>query len=261
MTNLLDNGRFYGNLDEWTGSGTIDRSLGYPRNGCVQLTAGQNISQQESVSEDSFYTLHYFFRLTSGATLTAGYGSGYTNSHADLTPGVWHEATLQFAPDVTLNESVTFAASGATAYVDAVTLLWGGLPLTRQEIARKTEARLGQLATGKSLICYSNGTGVNGDYTAAIDEALRNVGAIGMYGEPDITCLIPNSVNDALEQVYANMLQRLQSDYLLESDVSLGPRRESRSQIAKNMMDLAAGGAGNKRVEVGRLDRSGGWER
>lgn len=269
MTNLLDNGRFYGNLDEWTPSGaaSINRALGYPRAGCVQLDAGASIAQQESASEDSLYTLHYFYRITSGAVLTASYGA-FSNTHQTLTPNVWIEGFISFAPDTSLNESVTFAAATATAYIDAVSLLFGALPISRHELAQAAQTRLGALVREKGLLCAPSHLGPDGDYTAAIDEALRAVGAVGPYGEPDVTCVAAGDINNLIDATYGNMLQRLQSDYLLDTDVSLGPRRENRSQIAQNLARMAGAsgagggdGGGGGRIQVAQMSRSGGWER
>ena len=260
MNNYLENGGFDGNLDEWTGTGTIARALGYPRLGCVQLTTGQSIAQAEGLSEDTLYTLHYFYRLGSGATLTAGYGS-ITQAHSGAPVDAWQEGVLVFALDAGASDSVTFSSSGGTAYVDSVALLGGGLPITRQGIVAIVAARLSALATDASLSDTATGDTPEGDYTHAIDEALRQAGAVNRWGDPDVTQLIGSKVNDVIEATATATLQLLRTTYALQTDVSLGPRRESRSQIAVSIDALLSGSGSDRRVKVGRLHRAGGWER
>ena len=61
-SNLLLNGGFEGNLYQWTGTAGIQRTLGYPRLGCVQLDAGEVIDQLIGVSANvidaSYNALH-----------------------------------------------------------------------------------------------------------------------------------------------------------------------------------------------------------
>ncbi len=266
MLNLLRNGRFYGNLNEWSGTGSIARSLGYPRLGCAEIDDGESISQQVGLTEDALYTLHFFYRLGAGATLTAGYGASIVLT-ANGTESVWHEAELVFAPDASANDSVTFSAAGGTCYVDAVTLLVGGLPISRGELAGRVHARLGDLATDAGLNSSASASGDQGSYSAAIDEALRAVGAIGKFGEPDITELNAHGVNTLIDSAHMAMLGQLRAKYALETDVTLGPHRESRSQIVKNISALMGGGADGKsgggggRVSMADLNRTGGWIR
>lgn len=265
--NLIQNGRFYGNLDEWGGTATIDRSLGYPRNGCANLDDGGSITQDVGLSNDVLYSLHYFYRLTAGATLTAGYGST-TQELSGETVGVWHEGLLEFALDASENSTVSFAAAGGSIYVDAVTLRIGAIPTTRADIARVVSNRLGSLATDQSLERSSNQTGINGDYTDAIDEALRATGAIGNYGEPDVTKVGIDELNMIYDSTYAAMLQMLQSSYALSSGTQtwLGPRKETTGDIVENIGALLGGGSGSSgaggRIAQEALHRdSSGWRR
>lgn len=258
--NLLENGGFDGNLDEWTGTGTINRADGYPRLGCVALAAGQSIAQTESVNEDQLYTLHYFYRLAEGATLTAGYGS-IAQTHTGAPLNTWQEGVLVFALDAGASEAVQFSAAGGAVSVDSVTLLGQGIPITRQGILSTVAARIEDLASDAGLSSTGVGDQPEGDYSHAIDEALRQVGAVNRWGDPDVTRLETGKVNDLVEAATTAMLQRLRARYALETDVSLGPRRENRSQIAGSIDQMLAGGAADRRVKVGNMRRAGGWER
>ncbi|MFZ1755031.1 MAG: hypothetical protein WBO46_14980 [Caldilineaceae bacterium] len=260
MNNHLSNGGFDGNLDEWTGTGGINRSLGLPRLGCGELEAGETLSQSEGLSADTLYTLHYFYRLADGASLTAGYGS-ITQTHTGTPADAWQEGVLVFALDSGASDSVTFTASGATAYVDSVTLVAGGLPLTRQGILSVVSARIAALATDAGLSSTASGDLPEGDYTYAIDEALRQVGAVNRWGDPDVTALATAKANDVLEAAVTAMVQRLRSTYALKTDTSLGPRRESFSQIANSLDGMLSGSGADRRVKMGKLGHRHGWER
>lgn len=270
LRNLVQNGRFYGNLDEWTGTATIDRSTGYPRNGCAKIEDGQSIAQDAGLSNDSLYSLHYFYRLAPGATLTAGYGS-ITQAHTGEQVGLWHEGLLQFAVDASASSNVSFSSSGGTAYADAVTLRIGAIPTTRCDIARVVANRLGTLATDQSLSICTSAKGVNGDYTDAIDEALRATGAVGNYGEPDVTKVCLDELNTVIDSAYAAMLQMLQGSYALSSGKQtwLGPRKETAGNTVEHISMLlggsggrsGSGGGGRGRGAQETLHRSNGWRR
>lgn len=258
MNHLL-NGEFAGNLKDWTATGAINRALGYPRLGCAQLDAGESVSQQVGIGADALYTLHYFYRLATGATLTAGYGS-IVQMHTGTPVDAWREGVLLFALDTSENESVAFSASGAACYVDTVTLLGWSLPVTRGQLATMIAVSLRGLATDAALSATATGDKPEGDYSQAIDEALRSLGAVGLYGDPDVTRLTAQQINDAVESGRTSMLQLLRGDYALETDVSLGPRSEDRSQIAASIDEMLAGAGGDRRVSVGVLKHSA-WKR
>lgn len=251
--NLLLNGGFEGNLDRWAGSGTIARNLGYPRLGCVLLTDGQTIfSETLGFAEDYPYQLHYFYRLGTGATLTAG-AAGVTQQHTGAPLDVWREGTMIFALDTGANGQVSFGASGGTVYVDSVTLVASGLAITRAGLASLVAARLATLGTDAALSRTPDADGPEGDYTAAIDQALRALGALSRWGDPDVTQLAPAQVDDAADIARTEMLQILRAIYAKETDVKLGPRSESRSQIAGSIDRMLSGSAANRRIQYGRL--------
>lgn len=266
MTNLLSNGGFDGNLYRWTGAGVIDRVNGYPRAGCASLATGQTItSEVVGLGENWMHTVHFFYQLAAGATLTVSYGA-VTQTFTGAPLGVWREGVLAFALDAGGNSGVAFAASGGACLVDSVTLLAHGLPIRRAEIAAKIASRMTALVTDANLSATASASGPEGDYSAAVDEALRALGAVNGWGDPDVTQLDGTKINDVLDAAQNALLaNRLRSSYLLETDVSLGPRRESRSQIAANIGDMLGGGGGGGkggggRVTTGKLT-NGDWRR
>jgi len=229
--NILDNGAFHEGLDDWTGTGSVIWSDGYPRSGCAQLDNGEYIEQSESVSQDALYTLHYFYKLSSGATLTVRYGDSISQTHTGAPLSVWREGVLPFAVTESANDTVRLEASGATVYVDTIALIAGGLPTSRAEVATRVATELGDFATEQSYSTTASANGPEGDYSIAIDAALRALGAVTIYGDPDVVLVGAAGVNSIIEETTDAMLQRLRRAYALETDVQLGPRRESRSQI------------------------------
>ena len=260
-TNLIYYGGFDGAIDAdyWTG-GTICRSLGYPRLGCVELVAGQSVRQGVELSGDQLYTLHYFYQLAVGATLNVTVGA-IAQEHTGAPLSVWREGVLGLSVGASIQANVQFTAIDGDCYVDTVSLILGAVPVYRSGLALVVAARLSTLATDAELSTMPSIDGPEGSYSAAIDEALRQVGAVNEWGDPDVCQLEPGQVNVVLEAIQTAMLQQLRSKYALETDVSLGPRRESRSQIAASIDAMLSGAGSNRRVATGRLFRRGGWER
>lgn len=278
--NLLINGGFNGNLYAWTGTGTISCTAGYPRLGCVSLAAGQYIQQARDIGANWLYTAHFFYQVATGATLTVSYDTiSQTFSGSPLN--VWREGVMVFALDSGVSGgALRFAASGGACLVDSVNLLAGGLPTTRAQLAAVVADNLSDLATDASLSSTASAAGPEGDYSLNIDQALRSLGALSTFGsagltvptdadastwgDPDVTQLEQNEVNDAATLVTNSLLTQLRGKYVLETDVSLGPRRESRSQILGNINAMLGAGSGGKGsgggVGVGKLT-NGDWRR
>lgn len=261
--NLLVNGHFDGSLLHWSG-GVMNRSLGYPRPGCAQIDDGEAIEyifQALPASPGQVYSLHFFYRRAAGCVLSVTLGNA--NLEFFGPTDVWQEGVLVLGVDDEVAVAPAFAAATATGYVDGVTVVTGVLPLTRWALMLTVSHRLAALATDAGLNAAATGKGPEGDYTAAVEESLRQVGAVNEWGDPDITALAADQVNAAIEAALTAMMGQLANHYALETDVSLGPRSESRSQIAKMLTTLggAGAGAGDRSAKVGPLRRVGGWER
>lgn len=261
--NLLVNGHFDGSLLHWSGGG-MNRSLGYPRPGCAQIDEGDSLEyiyQAIGVSPGQVYTLHFFFRRPANAVLTASLGNA-SQEFAGATDA-WQEGVLTLGVVEETTIAPAFLALNETGYVDGVTLAPGVLVLTRRALMLAVENRLAGLATDAGLAAAATTKGPEGDYTGAVEEALRQVGAVNEWGDPDITALAADQVNAAIEAALTAMMGQLANHYALETDVSLGPRSESRSQIAKMLTTLgsAGAGAGDRSAKIGPLRRVGGWER
>lgn len=266
---LLTNGRFFHNLDAWTASGaTYSAGDGDEHFGVAVLpTAGKYVEQQFAVDYPRLYTLHLSVKPI-GAALVAGQakvqivdGTGAQVINQDLiaTPGdAWAENSILvgLAPGTTYTLRVTNISAAGDVRVDDLWLWW--TPQTRAALAARVHAKLGRLATERSLSMTPSGTNTEGDYTFAVDAGLRSVGAINPdTDEPDVRWLEAGNLDTALEAIEMEMLERLQRDFAVETDITLGPRSESRSQIAGALEKLTStSGGGSKRPVMRKLRHS-----
>jgi hypothetical protein len=318
--NLLSNGRFLENLDDWTASAGAVFSVGDGDDhyGVAVLPAGDYIEQEFSVDRARSFSLHLALKsteaLTAGkvtavlsddsgnvlttlqptapvvstwteTTYTVGLvpGPTYTlriaNAGAaadvkvdDCSEKVAEEAavpgptyTLRIAnagaaadvkvddcsekvaeeaavPGPTYTLRIANAGAAADVKVDDVWLWF--CPITRATLAAQVHAKLGRLATNRSLSTTPSGALTEGDYTYAVDAGLRLVGAINdETGLPDVRYLDAGDVDAALDAVEAQMMDRLYCDYSADVDIRVGPRSENLSQTA-DAINKVRGGSG-----------------
>lgn len=264
--NHLSNGQFLTSLDNWTATNAAySAGDGDAQYGVAVLAAGGYITQQFSVPYARGYSLHVAVKPV-GDVLGAGdlqavitdddAGAVVTVSLDGDTADAWQENTdvLGLAPGNTYTLKLLNNAA-IPVRIDDVWLWF--VPITRAQIAAQAHARLGQLATDYSLSTAASGSLTEGSYTYAIDNALRNLGAIDPEaGQPDIRWLDAGDVATVLDLTEAEMLRTVQRSAVTETDVRLGPRQESRSQKAAMIGELANGaGGGASRVVMAPLRR------
>lgn len=124
--------------------------------------------------------------------------------------------------------------------------------LTRATLATLVADRLGAIATDRGYATTGEGSLTEGDYTYAIDAALRDMDLLNSADEPDITEAEVEQYNTLVEVVERYMLQKANRSLSMEVDLQLGPRRQSFSQKAKAVRELGQGG-GSRRVVAMRL--------
>ncbi len=270
----LQNGRFLHDLGNWVASNAAySAGDGDDHYGVAVLTAaGGYIEQTFAVPYVRAYTLHAAVKPVSGtlaadelvARITDGGGNTVVPlSLEGATANAWQENSdvVGLAPGTTYTLRIT-NNSALAVRVDDV-WLWH-VPITRADIALRADDKLGRLASDRSLSTASSGVRTEGDYTYAVDAALRAVGAVDEDGGGvDVRWLDPGNVLTAIDVAVQEMLETLRLDYATETDVSLGPRRESLSQKAAAIgAILGSGGAsqGSGRVVQRPLRHSHGWE-
>lgn len=271
--NRLSNGRFLHDLDSWTTSNaSYSAGDGDDHYGVAVLDAGGGyVEQTFSVPYVRSYTLHVAIKPISGtlsanemqARITDGDGNTVvTLSLEGASSDAWqeNEDVLGLAPGTTYTLRLT-NSSALSVHIDDV-WLWH-VAITRANLAARADDKLGRLASDRSLSTTASGSNTEGDYTYAVDAGLRAMGALNPEtGEPDIRYLTPDNVETAIDVIEQEMLEKLRRDYAVETDVSLGPRRESLSQKQRAIGEILGGasGKGSGRVITRRLRHGHGWD-
>lgn len=257
--NYLDNGKFLDDVDHWTVSGaSYLASDGSDHFGIAVLEAAGNeyIEQEFVVPRTRLYTLHIAVKelvtaLAAGDLDIEIYDSDsvlVTTLQPTANAATWTDYSTTVGLVAGENYKIKIINADATAhtndiYVDDI-WLWD-VAISRSSVAAIVHDRLGALATDKSLSTAASGSLTEGDYTYAIDSALRRLGAIEPEGAvPDVRYLDISEVEDLIGLVITVMLEQLQIEYSSEVDISVGPRRESLSQISKAIGGLLGGSGG-----------------
>jgi hypothetical protein len=262
----LTNGRFFHRLDGWQVSGaTYSAGDGDDHFGLVVLaTGGKYVEQTFAVQHPRAYTFHVSVKPVGGAlsagqaTLRISDGDGNVVTTQDLSGGadVWTENSfaIGLAEGTTYTLRLTNVSAAGDVRVDDVWAWW--VPMTRAGLATRVHEKLGRLATERALSTTTSGALTEGDYTHAVDAGLRSSGAVNPEtDEPDVRWLEAGSLETILEAIEQEMLERLQRDYAVETDISLGSRSESRSQIRDAISELTSSAGGGSKRPVQRKMR------
>jgi len=240
--NLLVNGRFEDALTGWTAQGvTFEAGEGERFFGCAAIAPGGTLQQAFGTRSRVRHHLRLAY-MGNGAALTVTLtdSAGRTVKTEALT-GSANWAEMLWALYLPLGQyTLTVSNTGAvTAYVDGV-WVWP-VVRTRAEIAAAVADALGDLATDAGLSASASGTATEGDYTGAVDEALRAVGAVDEdTGLPDVRWLETGQVAAAERAALQRMIERLRRKYALLVDTAVGPRRQSLGQIQAALGRMAA---------------------
>lgn len=254
--NHLTNGKFLHNLNGWTPSAGVTYSAGDGDDhyGVAVLPVGGSIWQEFAVDDTHLQSVHIAVKAIgatlsgSQATLVIEDGDGNTVVSQNLTgtADTWTEATYTFGLVEGANYRATITNASAAGDIRIDDLWIWFVPITRAQVAASVHAKLGRLATERSLSTTPSGALTEGSYTYAIDAALRTIGAIDEDdGTPSVRYVDAEQVQTLLEAVRMEMLERLQTDYLVEVDTSTGPYRQNLSQKAAGIGEiLGTGGKG-----------------
>jgi hypothetical protein len=257
----LNNGRFLHDLGGWNAiSASYSAGDGDEHYGVAVLSSGSGyVSQQFSVDGTKQFTVHLSVKAV-GASLsgtqaqlliTDGSANAVVTQNLTGTADTWTEQTYTFglAEGTTYQIKLINNSAAGDVKIDDIWLWW--VPMTRAAIATRVHTKLGRLATDRSLSTTPAGALTEGSYTYAIDAGLRNVGAINPEtDEPDVRFLTATSLDTLLKAIEAEMLEQLQRDYAVATDIRVGQREEKLSQIAAAIGKLkgtpGAGGGGGK---------------
>ncbi|MBN1991353.1 MAG: hypothetical protein JW953_01520 [Anaerolineae bacterium] len=255
------NGRFLHNLDNWTASNaSYSAGDGDDHYGVAVLeTGGGYVEQDFVVTGYRTFTLHLSVKAVGSdlsgsqatATITDGDGNTVTAENLSGTADTWteNEISVGLAEGTTYTLTLTNASAAGDVKIDDVWLWF--VPLTRAQIAAAVARKLGRVATDRSYSTTLSGTQTEGDYTDAVDDALRTMGAIDpKTGLTNVRWADSGMVKAIIDAALQAMLEKAQIDYAVEVDFSIGPHSEQLSQKRAALKDLtsAEGGAGNRQV-------------
>ncbi|MEM7344589.1 MAG: hypothetical protein AAF485_10125 [Chloroflexota bacterium] len=250
--NHLTNGRLLHDLDGWTASGAVySAGDGDDHYGVAVLTVGDYIEQTFSVRGVRLHTLHFAVKCVGAAlsgsqvalTVTDGSGNSVITINPTGSADTWLETSQAqgLAEGTTYTLRITNASAGGDIRLDDVWVWW--VPVTRAGIAARVAAKLGRLASDRSLTTTASGALTEGDYTYAVDAGLRNVGAFNpSTGMVDVRYVDNGDLDAVIEATERYLLEQLQRDYSSEVDLRVGPRSESRSQKATAIADVLGQG-------------------
>ena len=259
--NYLNNGRFLDNLNNWVISGaSYLASDGSSHFGIADLSVDDYIEQSLVVPRTRLYTLSIAVKELVSAMLAGDLDIEIRDSSDVLITTIqptadaatWTSYTTTIGLVAGENYTIKFVNADTSGHAVAIYVddiwIWD-VAISRSAVAAIIHERLGSLATDKSLSVTPSGDSTEGDYTYAIDSGLRQLGAIDPETAlPDIRYLEIGDVETLIGLVMQSLLGQLQIEYAAEVDISVGPRRESLSQISKaigGMLEGDGGGTGS----------------
>jgi len=241
--NALINGKFLHNLNGWTPSAGVTYSAGDGDDnyGVAVLPVGGSIWQEFSVDEEALQSLHISVKAVgaslSGSQATLVIKDSYDNTvitqNLSGTADTWTESlySVGISEGTTYRITITNNSAAGDIKIDDVWIWF--IPITRAQIATAVHAKLGRLATERSLSTTPSGALTEGSYTYAIDAGLRTIGAIDEeVGLPSVRFVESEQVQMLIGEVRREMLEFLQTEYAVEVDTSTGPYSQQLSQKA-----------------------------
>ena len=254
--NRLFNSDFAQDLSQWTvgGNAAFLVNDGKQELGAVSLPdAGSSIAQSFSISLGRLYMVEVAVKavVTDGTvTLTISNSSGTVFTwNVDAVAGGWTVCSQRVGlpwGDYTM----TLVYNDVAVYVDDLSIAW--VPKTRLELATEVSERLGILATQASFSTDGIEANSEGDYTGAVDEGLRAVGAVDPAGRVDVRYLDDGLIVACLDQIELAMLKRLQRYWMTRTDYAIGPRTEHINQISNALLALTGSAVGGRPATAGR---------
>ena len=262
--NALINGKFLHNLNGWTPSAGVTYSAGDGDDnyGVAVLPVSESIWQEFAVDEEALQSLHISVKAVgaslSGSQATLVIKDNYDNTvitqNLSGTADTWTENlySVGISEGTTYRITITNNSAAGDIKIDDVWIWF--IPITRAQIATAVHAKLGRLATERSLSTTPSGTLTEGSYTYAIDAGLRTIGAIDEeVGLPSVRFVESEQVQMLIGEVRREMLEFLQTEYAVEVDTSTGPYSQQLSQKAALIGDIIGSGKGGGGTSGGAI--------
>ena len=261
--NNLTNGRFEHDADGWTLSAGAEyvASDGDDHSGIIVLPWNEYIEQPFSIIGARLETIH--MSLKSALALATDrvivrIMDGEGNAVLTYSPVVPSRDTWTIVTrDIGLAQGATYTFRITNNYPTDVKVddvwIWD-VAITRRQLAMRVHEKLGGLTSSDVTLTYAPATDKpEGDYTSAIDTALREIGAIHPVTRlAEIRAVDIFDVDLLLDSTEREMLERIENEYITKVDLTVGPHRESFSQIA-SALRARIGEEAIGKIEVRRL--------
>lgn len=254
--NRLQNGDYARDLANWDvdGGAVFVAAQGNNELGALSLPApGSAVEQTFTIGVGRLYMLELAARAASAqgqlelSILNNVGDTIYTATPLTSLDWLHHALRIGLAWG---DYRLRLAYSDTACYVDDVSLAW--VVKTRAELAAAAADRLGVLASQAGFITGQTQYGTEGDYTDAIDEALRAVGAVDPADRPDVRYLDSDNLSGCLGAIELAMLNKLHRYWVTKTDYALGPRQEHLSQIQAALLALTGAAVGGRAASAGR---------
>lgn len=255
--NRLYNADFARDLNTWTAYGDAVHvvSQGYGELGVVHLpTPGSAVEQAFSIGVGRPYMIEV---AVCGASADGELSLAIETSGGELV----YASTLLFSDSAWTfhaervglpwgDYNLRLACIDEACYVDDVSM--AHVVATRQELAQKTATRLGALAATADYSTGATQLSAEGDYTDAIDEGLRAIGALDQAGRPDVRYVEADVLSALLGAIELAMLHKLQRHWMTKTNYQIGPRTEYINQIQASLLALTGSAVGGRAASAGR---------
>lgn len=248
VVNKIQDGDFTRrDLTHWTtvGGPSYVANVGNDELGCAYLESGDSISQEIVINVGREYMVEVATKgaSTGNLTLTIANQDGDTMYTTNITVVDYWTVWCQRIGLPWGTHTLKLAYNDVAVYVDDVSVAY--VIKTREELVDIVDERLGLLASNASLTRRGDDDETEGDYTHALDAALRTVGAVDPAGLPDVRYLDSNTLDQCLDELELNMLHRLHRYWSTKTDYTIGPRTERISQVnaaIERLIGIAVGG-------------------
>lgn len=266
LCNCLSNGQFAG-LAGWdVVDAAFDPTKGSGSMGSVAIAAGGMVSQLFAIPDARSWTVDLDVYGDAGDSVGV--------CVLDADGNVFWSDTVVIAADATWQHFTVDLGMPAGAYTLQVKAIAGDVcvdgasvafvPITLGELVAKVASSLGAFLPAE-IGCPAEGDAL-GVWSEAVLGCLREFGACLPGGEPDVRCIDPNEISAICACIEYKMACTVIASYwAMQTDFTLGPRSESKSQVYKALCkkygigNTAAQSSGRKwgQVCLARPERCG----
>lgn len=249
--NLISNGRFYNDLGNWDYSDSSYLvSDGGKQYGICQIEENGYIEQGFSCDYFRKYTISLSIKssveiteVDVTVTIFDKNGNTVTTFNPTCEADVW--TVNQFIIGLPASNFKIRIRNNVSAPLKIDDVWIWEATTSRADIASFVHWKLGAIATDLGLSKTANGDATEGDYTQAIDEAMRQSGCVDPdTNEVDVRYINggSNQENKLADLVFSKMIERAKLSYALKVDTKAGDVSKNLSQILEGLEKISGAG-------------------